>query len=206
MNADERIADTVAAYDQAAEAYHEHAIRARPQDAIRKFARLAGRDSWVLDVAAGPALDVRNLRDLGLRVVAGDRSEEAMRLSKKLFPRSPLARWDFRRLPFPDGVFDGVWAPGALQHVPRRQTRSALAELRRTHRRGPIFVAFREGSDDLAPVDEPPVGTVYATTVSPDELKALLVDAGYGQVEIEARSDPHGHPEVTWLYGWGLLG
>lgn len=204
MRPDERIAETVAAYDRAAEPYHERAVEARPTDALRRFARMAGRDSLVLDVAAGPALDVRGLRDLGLRVVAGDRSEESMRLCKKLHPKGLLARWDFRNLPFPDGVFDGVWAPAALQHVPRGQMRAALWQLRRTQRAGPVFVAFREGSGDLAPADEPGVGTVYATTVSNDELRALLVDAGYEGVEVETRPDPHGRTDVTWLYGWGL--
>lgn len=206
MRPDERVAETVAAYDRAAEAYHEQAVQARPADALRRFARMAGRDSLVLDVAAGPALDVRGLRDAGLQVVAGDRSEESMRLCKKLFPRGRLARWDFRSLPFPDAVFDGVWAPAALQHVPRAQMRPALGELRRVQRSGPIFAAFREGSDDLAPADEPAVGTVYATTVSADELRALLLDGGYEGVEVETRPDPHGRADVTWLYGWGLAG
>lgn len=202
-NVDPRTQETIAAYGQAAQQYHELWKERRPLDAVRTFGTLAGRNARVIDVACGPALDVRLLRDQGLAVFAGDRSEELMQIGHVLFPKRPLARWDFRRLPFPDAVFDGVWAAAALQHLPRREMRSALGELRRVHVRGPIFVSFREGQGDLEPVDEPGIGQVYLTTVTGDELKTLLLDQGYKQVEIQTRPDPIGRSDVTWIYGWG---
>lgn len=201
---DQRIADTVAAYDEAADAYQDQMSERRPMDAVRRFAGLAGRGATVLDAACGPVLDVRVLRDAGLTVVAGDRSHASMRIGKVLFPKGALARWDFRRLPFADDTFAGIWAHAALQHLPRAQMRAGLAELRRVHRAGPIFLSFREGSGDLEPVEDSPAGTVYVTTVSADELKALLLDAGYVEIEIETRPDLNGRP-VTWLYGYGRL-
>lgn len=204
-SAEDRIDRTIAVYDSAAEAYQEQWRQRRALDAIRKFGSLVGRGGRVLDVACGPALDVRLLRDAGLKVVAGDRSHESMRLARTLFPKGSLARWDYRRLPFPDAVFDGIWAPAALQHMPRNQIRKTLSEWRRVQRSGPIFVTFREGSADLGPVEDPPAGTVWATSVTGDQLRALLLDAGYGEVEVEPRPDLAGAPDVTWLYGWGRL-
>ncbi len=201
----DRISATVARYDAVAAEYQEVWRQHRPLDAIRKFAALAGRGALVLDPACGPALDVRLLRDAGLIVAAGDRSHESMRMGKLLFPKGALARWDFRRLPFADHAFDGVWAPAALQHLPRGQIRAGLAELRRVQRHGPMFVSFREGTGDLEAVEDPPAGTVYATPVRGEELYALLVDAGYDEVEIEVRPDPLERSGVTWVYGWGRL-
>lgn len=203
--AEDRIDRTVAAYDANAAAYQETWRARRPLDAIRKFGTLAGRGARVLDVACGPALDVRLLRDQGLKVVGGDRAHACMKLARTLFPKGALAEWDYRHLPFGDAVFDGVWAPAALHHMPRGQIRRTLAEWRRVQRRGPIFVSFREGSQDLAPVEDPPVGTVWATSVSADQLRALLLDAGYTEVEVETRPDLAGTPDVTWVYGWGRL-
>jgi len=194
----------VAAYDDAAVEY-EQAWRAhRPLDAVRKFGALAGRGARVLDIACGPALDVRLLRDAGLKVFAGDLSHACMKVGKVFHPKGALARWDFRRLPFLDATFGGVWAPAALQHLPRGRLRAGFAELRRVHATGPIFVTFREGTGDLEPVEDPPAGTIHATTVSIDECRALLLDAGYGEVEVEQRPDGLGR-EVTWVYGWGRL-
>lgn len=202
---DPRVRSSVAAYDAAAEAYQAFWRDKRLLDAVRTFAAAAGRGSRVLDVAAGPALDVRLLRDAGLQVVAGDLSHEALRLAKLLFPRGAMARWDFGRLPLRDDAVDGVWAPAALQHLPRRHIRGVLAEWRRIQRRGPVFVTFRQGGGDLDPVEEPPVGTVHVTSVSADELQALLLDAGYVDVEVEPRPDLLGRREITWLHGTGRL-
>lgn len=198
--------DSVRVYDAAAAEYQEAWRELRPRDAVRTFAARAGRGARVLDPAAGPALDVRLLRDAGLVVYAGDLSHEVMKVAKTLFPKGALARWDLRRLPFRDGVFEGVWAPATLQHLPRAGIRPALAELRRVHGRGPIFCTFREGDEELAAFDDPPAGTVASTAVSELQLKALLLDAGYGHVEVERRPDPLDRPGVTWLYGWGRLG
>src|SRR5688572_8976141 len=165
MPSDPRVVATVAAYDQHAAGYHELWRQRRPLDAIRKFLALAGRGARVLDVACGPALDVRLLSDGGVKVFAGDLSHELLRLSKTFYPRGAIARWDMRRLPFPDRVFGGVWAPSALEHLPRGHLRPTLRELRRVQRAGPLFVSFRDGAGDLAPVEEPSLGTVHVTSV-----------------------------------------
>lgn len=202
---DPRTKASLAAYEKSAVEYQEFWRQRRPLDAVRKFAALAGKGATVLDPAAGPVLDVRLLRDAGLRVVAGDVTHEVMKLGKMLFPKGALARWDLRNLPFLDATFGGVWAPAALQHLPRAEVLPALRELRRVHKQGPIFLSFRQGAGDLEEVEDPPAGTVYATSVSADELKALLLGVGYTEVEVEVRPDPLERREVTWLYGWGRL-
>lgn len=202
---DPRTKATLAAYDKAAAEYQEFWRQRRPLDAVRKFAALAGKGATILDPACGPVVDVRLLRDAGLRVVAGDLSHEVMKLGKMLHPKGALARWDFRNLPFLDATFGGVWAPATLQHLPRAEMLTALRELRRVQREGPIFLTFRQGAGDLEEVDDPPAGAVYASSVNAEELKALLLGVGYVEVEVEQRPDPLDRRDVTWLYGWGRL-
>jgi SAM-dependent methyltransferase len=202
---DRRTAATVSAYGAAASEYQQHWRERRPFDAVRKFAGLAGRGARILDVGCGPALDIRPLRDAGLKVFAGDRGHEVLKVAKTFFPKGALACWDLHDLPFPGGSFDGVWARGGLQFLPRAQIRPALAELRRVQRAGPIFALFREGQGDLEPFEDPPAGEVFATPVTADELRALLLAAGYAEVEVEERPDPLERRGVKWLYGWGRL-
>ncbi len=200
----DHLAETVEAYDAAAAQYQAVWRDRRPLDAVRKFAAMAGRGARVCDIACGPALDLRWLRDQGLKVVAGDLSWSSMQLGKTLFPKGSLAQWDYRRLPFRDRAFGGIWAPAALQHLPRSRIRAVLAEVRRVHASGPIFMTFRDGAGDLTPRDDPPAGKVWTIAVSVAELYALLLDAGYTDVEVERRPDPLGRRDVTWLYGWGI--
>jgi SAM-dependent methyltransferase len=202
---DNRLVQTQTAYDADPAGYQQYWRTHRPLDAIRKFSARAGRGGRVLDVAAGPGLDLRLLRDAGLRVFGGDLSHPSMKVAVTLFPKGALAQWDYRRLPFPDDVFDGIWASAALQHVPRAQVRRVLAEWCRVQRGGPIFVSMREGNGDLEVIDEPPIGPVHATTVTAEELRALLLDAGYTAVEVEPRPDLLGRSDVTWLHAFGSL-
>lgn len=202
---DPRQQGTIAAYDEAAAAYFERWKDHRPRDAAKRFGALAGRGAVVCDLACGPGVDLRVLRDAGVMVVAGDAAPGAMRVARTYFPKGPLARWDFRRLPFADDTFDGVWACAALEHLPLGELRPVLGEVVRVQRQGPIFCCFREGQCDLQRVDDHPADPVYATAITPDELQALLLDAGYRRVEVERRPDLLGRAEPTWLHAFGQL-
>lgn len=193
----------VAIYDSCASEYLEAWKDRRPRESAKLFARMAGDDALVLDVAGGPGVDVRLLRDVGLRACSGDLSRECMRVARTFFPKGLLAQWDFRALPFADNQFNGIWGPAALQHLPRRGIPTAMRELRRVQAGGPIFLTFPEGESDLAVIDDPPAGEVQATSISADELRALLLRMGYQEVEVESRPDPRGIPQ-RWVYGWGL--
>lgn len=194
---------TVNAYDECASAYLDAWKDKRPRDSARTFARMAGTDALVLDVAGGPGLDVRLLRDVGLRAASGDLSMECMQVARTFFPKGLLARWDYRKLPFADNQFMGIWAPAALQHLPRRAIPLAMREFRRVQAGGPIFLTFPEGESDLGVIHDPPAGDVQATSISGEELRALLLRLGYQDVEVESRPDPRGIP-LRWVYGWGI--
>lgn len=194
---------TVNTYDQCATEYLEAWKDLRPRDTARTFAQMAGDGALVLDIAGGPGLDVRLLRDVGLRAASGDLSAECMRVARTFFPKGLLARWDYRSLPFADNQFAGIWAPAALQHLPRRAILPAMREFARVQATGPIFVTFPEGETDMAPMDDPPAGTVQVTSVTPEELRALLLRMGYERVEVESRPDPRGIPQ-RWSHGLGI--
>ncbi|MEE8601273.1 class I SAM-dependent methyltransferase [Euzebya tangerina] len=194
---------TVNTYDACAEEYLAAWKDRRPRDSARTFARMAGDGALVLDVAGGPGVDVRLLRDVGLKAASGDLSSECMRVARTFFPKGLLARWDYRSLPFADNQFSGIWAPAALQHLPRRAILPAMREFRRVQATGPIFVTFPEGESDMAPMEDPPAGMVQVTSVTPEELQALLLRLGYVDVEVESRPDPRGIAQ-RWSYGVGI--
>lgn len=199
---DDLLKTTVTAYDGCASEYLEAWKDRRPRDHARRFARMAGDEALVLDIAGGPGLDVRLLRDVGLRAVSGDLSMECMRVARTFFPKGMLARWDYRSLPFADGTFSGIWAPAALQHLPRRAILPALRELVRVQSAGPLFLTFPEGESDMGVIDDPPAGEVQATSITIEELRALMLRMGYVDVEVESRPDPRGIP-LRWVYGLG---
>ncbi len=200
---DDLLTVTVNAYDRCASEYLEAWKDRRPRESARRFARMAGEDALVLDVAGGPGLDVRLLRDVGLRAASGDLSMECMRVARTFFPKGLLARWDYRALPFADGQFNGIWAPAALQHLPRRAILPAMKELARVQAGGPIFMTFPEGESDMGLVEDPPAGQVQVTSVTSEELRGLLLRMGYVDVEVESRPDPRGISQ-RWVHALGM--
>lgn len=176
----------------------------RPAGIARRFAQQAGPKAVVLDVASGPGLDVRLLRDEGLRPVSGDLSFGVMQVAQTHHPRGLLACWDFHRLPFADNTFDGIWAPGALQHLPRAAFLPVLKEWMRVQARGPIVISVPEGNEDLGSFEDPPVpGRLMASKCTADQLQSLLLRLGYVGVEVEVRLDPRG-TATRWVHAWGV--
>ena len=192
------------AYDAVAGDYLNSWVDKRPVGIARRFAAQAGSGAKVLDVACGPGLDVRLLRDMGLTPVCGDLSFGAMQVAQTHHPRGLLACWDFRRLPFADNTFDGIWAPGALHHLPRTAFLPALREWMRVQARGPIVISLPEGDEDLTALEDPPVEEpLRASRCTPEQLQGLLLKLGYVGVEVEVRLDPRG-TNMRWVHAWGV--
>lgn len=192
------------AYDTVAGEYLNIWADKRPAGIARRFATQAGQGATVLDVACGPGLDVRLLRDMGLKPVSGDLSFGNMQVAQTHHPRGLLACWNNQRLPFADNTFDGIWAPGALHHLPRKAFFPVIREWMRVQARGPIVLSVPEGDDDLTAYEDPPVeGPLVASRCTAEQLQGLLLKLGYVSVEVEVRLDPRG-TNTRWVHAWGV--
>lgn len=101
----------------------------------------------VLDAGGGTGGASRLLARTGARPVLVDLSPDMLGACPD--PAVPRVRADLTRLPFPDGVFDGVHAAYALQNV--RDWRAAVAEVVRVVRAGgPLLVGW--GSERVDPL------------------------------------------------------
>ncbi|WP_336249205.1 class I SAM-dependent methyltransferase [Stomatohabitans albus] len=191
-------------YDGVAGDYLNGWADKRPRGIAQRFAQQAGPEAVVLDVASGPGLDVRLLRDMGIKPVSGDLSFGVMQVAQTHHPRGLLACWDFQRLPFADNTFDGIWAPGALHHLPRRAFVPVLKEWMRVQARGPIVLSVPEGDEDLGLYEDPPLeDPIRASKCTQDQLQGLLLSLGYVGVEVEVRLDPRG-TNMRWVHAWGV--
>ena len=85
----------------------------------------------VLDVGCGPGRDVPPLTAAGLDVVGFDISPSLLGAGQRRVSDAEFVRGDMRRLPFPAGVFDGLWSCASFLHVPRPDAVPTLAEFRR---------------------------------------------------------------------------
>ncbi|MBW3577711.1 MAG: class I SAM-dependent methyltransferase [Actinobacteria bacterium] len=203
MQLDERTATSIAAYDQHARAYQEALRRRRPLQDVRRFAGLAAAGALILDVGCGPASDLRNLTDMGLRPVGVDLSLGALREARLLLPKHPLVCGPYDRLPFGPRTFQGLWLSGALVHLPRSAWRDIFARLLYHLDTGPVYFSCARGSADLAPVDDHVLGRVYRSEATEDEVEVLLASHGLRDVQVELRPDPLVDRDRAWVAGFG---
>lgn len=85
----------------------------------------------VLELGAGSGYQARRIASWGCRVAAVDVTGSDAPATARHWP---VALYDGRRLPFPDGTFDIVWSSAVLEHV--RDLGACLDETRRVLRPG----------------------------------------------------------------------
>lgn len=202
---DERTLASIAAYDEHAREYQETLRYARPKADVRRFASKGRRGDLVLDVACGPGSDLRLLRDTGLHPVGVDLSMGALREGRMLLPRHPLVRTPLDDLPFTPGVFGGMWANRAFDHLPRGVWADVFTYLLSFVSHGPIYVSCLRGRADLLEDEDPVLGTVYRSAASEEEIEGLLLSHGVNDVRVELRPDPMYEHKRTSVVAFGVL-
>lgn len=122
---------------EAAESYEAMDHSAANQSVADRFLAIGGGRGLVLDIGTGPGVIPVLLAEAvsGLRFIAIDAAQHMLRLARRhvlsadLQDRVALHCADAKRLPYPDGTFDGVFSNSILHHIP--DPVEFLAEARR---------------------------------------------------------------------------
>lgn len=173
-------------------------IEAEYEEVSSFFAPAAG--GVVVDMSCGSGLMTRRLVGGGAyaRVVALDYSEAmltetARRFKEESVPTGTLtlARADVAELPLQRAAVDAVHAGAALHCWPRLEL--GLAEIRACLKPGGRFFAttFLSGAYGV-PMPPQSGGGSFRFFESEDELKRLLVDAGFDEAGVEVRREGRG--------------
>lgn len=108
-----------------------------------------------------------------------------------------LELMDMRRLAFPDGSFDVVWANASLLHLPKADAMGALAELRRvTAPEGLVVVTVKRGDGERWEQNGSAPVRLFSR-YEPAELWSALTSAG---LEPESLEQAAGERRETWLH------
>lgn len=140
----------------------------------------------VLDCACGSARDLRILSNLGYRPFGSDISAAMLEQAKinraHLDPRLPLARADFRFLPFRSGGLDAaICLRTSLPHMrDKREVLTALRSIRGVIRSGGVLVLSQGITDRL--MREQPKFILAANT--PEFSRIMALDYLAHQVRI----------------------
>lgn len=200
---DPRTLTSVAAYDQHAEAYQQAFRMSRRNTDVRRFADMAERDTVVLDVACGPASDLRLLSDVALHPIGVDLSLGALKFARLLQPRTGLIQAAIHDIPVKPKSVGGLWMSSAFTHLPRAQWRETFSALLGHLKAGPVYFSCYLGQADMEELSDQVLGTVHRSQATEDEVEGMFLGHGIKEVQIDIRPDPIVGRRRPWVVALG---
>lgn len=86
----------------------------------------------ILDAGSAAGRDSHYFFQKGLRVTGVDLSEGLLKIAVKKYPEIEFVKADFRKLPFENNYFNGIWAHASLVHMDKlADTIDSLKEFKR---------------------------------------------------------------------------
>jgi len=206
-----------------AEAYERYLVPLLFAPGAEYLIELAGLGTGerVLDVACGTGIVARRAAQRvgsGGRVVGLDINEGMLEVARKVSSGThPAIEWqqgDANDMPLLDGAFDAVFCQQALQFFPDRS--AALREMRRVlapNGRLALSVlrstehnpGYRLLADTLERHIGPDAGSMMRSpfsSLSADELRELIMGAGFGKVRILLGIAPVRYPSAEEFLRW----
>jgi SAM-dependent methyltransferase len=147
---DETSQVTIAYYEQDAEQFW---LGTRDHDVSQNIDALLGEIEGdppfrILDFGCGPGRDLRTFAARGHTPTGLDGAARFVQMARA-YAGVEVWEQDFLALDLPDAAFDGVFANASLFHVPTRELRRVLGELRACLRpRGVLFASNPRGSNE----------------------------------------------------------
>jgi ubiquinone/menaquinone biosynthesis C-methylase UbiE len=200
--------DTIEWYDKNSEKYANSAEKVRPIKFIEQFLSMLPKAPKVLDAGCGSGRDSRILNEKGAKVIGLDISKGLLKEAEKRSKDIEYVLGDITVMKFLDSSFDGVWSHASLVHFERiEDVEKTLDEYYRILKPGGILHIFTKEqlgdyktaivSDSLSNHDR------FFRYYSKEELRNLVSQAGFGDLDISSVSDPHGREEVSWIILFG---
>ena len=168
---------------------------------IDDFIKILPKGGSVLDAGCAGGRDSAIFYDKGFNPTGIDLSEVLLEEAKKRYPKIDFRRMDFSELKFPPECFDGIWAHGVLQEIPKEElNRTLIGFFRVLKPTGKLHLRIEEGTGE---VKEKDVVTGNEKRViryiTKGEIRQLLMKTGFTIHITENITSDRG---IKWLKVW----
>lgn len=174
-------ARTLAFYDKEGATYAEWSTPKGEYAWLEKFISMTPESARLLDYGCGGGWAAARMLETGRRVDAFDGSAAlAEEASKRAGLNVKVMRFEAFAA---EDLYDGVWASFCLLHAPKTTMRKNLEAVFRALRPGGVFyLGLKRGDGER----RDSLGRLYAYFQT-DEIEALLVSAGFADIDIRLR-------------------
>lgn len=186
--------DPIDYYNKYAANVFEDTVEQDMGPAIREFLALLEEGDTILDMGCGSGRDSLTFYELGYDVTPLDGAEEMCRLAE-VHTGLDVLQMTYEEMDF-DGAFDGVWACGALIHMPKKELPDIFKKVAKAlEEDGVFYLSMRLGDSDGFR------GERYFNAFSERELCSLVESDRYFQVVKEwvSKDSRSNHPNTQWI-------
>ncbi len=185
--------DSIEYYNKYAAKVSEDTIDADMSEIMGEFLKLLEEGDTVLDLGCGSGRDSLTMYDMGYDVTPLDASEEMCKLAE-IHTGLDVLQMTYEDMEF-DDVFDGIWACGALVHVPKNEMPEILGCIHDALcSRGVLYMSVKKGDFEGFR------GERYFTDYTIDSLTSLISRTGLFEIikTWETEDARSGH-DAVWI-------
>jgi cyclopropane fatty-acyl-phospholipid synthase-like methyltransferase len=185
--------DSIEYYNKYAAKVYEDTVDADMSEIMGEFLGLLEEGDTILDLGCGSGRDSLTMYDMGFDVTPLDASEEMCKLAE-IHTGLDVLLMAYEDMEFED-VFDGIWACGALVHVPKNEMPEILGRIHDalcTH--GVLYMSVKKGEFEGFR------GERYFTDYTVDSLVSMMSRTGLFEIlkTWETEDARSGH-DAVWV-------
>lgn len=186
--------DSIEYYNKYAAKVYEDTVDVDMSEIMKEFLAVLEEGDTILDLGCGSGRDSLTFYELGFDVTPLDASEEMCKLAE-IHTGLDVLQMTYEELEFED-VFEGIWACGALLHVPKSEMGNILGKLSvALCEHGILYMSVRKGDFEGFR------GERYFSDYTEDSLEAMIGKTGFFQVlkMWETHDVRSAHQDTRWI-------
>ncbi len=186
--------DSIDYYNKYAAKVFEDTVDVDMSAIMQEFLDLLEEGDTILDLGCGSGRDTLTMYELGYDVTPLDASEEMCKLAE-IHTGLDVLQMTYEEMEF-EGAFDGIWACGALVHVPKNEMPEILGRLSDAlYEHGVLYLSVKKGDFEGFR------GERYFSDYTEDSLRAMVEETGLFDIKKiwETEDVRSGHPDTVWI-------
>lgn len=180
----DRIKKTIEQYNKIAYRYAQNIASRQPSQEIERFIKLLKPHDKILDVGCAAGRDCRIFKNKGFEIVGIDLSEKLLKIAKQNNPDIEFKVADFRKLPFPDDSFNGLWVNTTFHHLDRKDMLPTLKDfIRVLANNGILFIRTKLGKGNIKVKEDLALNEERGfTLLTQTELEIMVSKVGFEKI------------------------
>ncbi|WP_298754865.1 class I SAM-dependent methyltransferase [uncultured Psychroserpens sp.] len=193
---------TIESYNKTAEEYYNTVSSFEILPELETFISIVKPNGRVLDLGCGPGHHSRIFLENGFQVDGIDLSTGMIAIAKKEVSGGNFQVMDILDLKFKKDAFDGIWASASLLHIPKRNLKKVIRELKKLLvEKGILYISLKKGEGSEVIKDKRYGGVdKYYVYYETDEIEKILVDLDFEIVENEQKEMRSFYDTNPWIH------